>query len=91
MIMKEILGQISLFDILGKKKTNEHGCYLYAYVKNGVPYNTYSCDKECCKNCQIDRDYASLKKAYVEQGYSFFDAIKKAKDEIHVRYSLFTA
>jgi len=84
--------QMPISDILKAKETcKEHGCYLYAYIKNSVPYFTRFCSKDSCKNCPIDEDYVALRSSYINQGYSFTQAVMMAKDAIHKKHTLFTA
>lgn len=84
--------QMPISDISKTKETcKEHGCYLYAFTKDSVSYFTRFCDKDSCKNCPIDEDYVALRSSYVNQGYSFTQAVMMAKNAIHKKHTIFTA
>lgn len=86
--------QLSIFDFLTemdnqREKLNKEatGCYIFAMIKNAVPYFTKNCDDEQkCALCKIDKEYIALRKSFEEQGMGFFDAISKAKDIMHEKY-----
>ena len=86
--------QLSIFDFLTemdnqreKLNTNKAGCYIFAMIKNTVPYFTQDCDNDMkCGLCKIDQEYIALRNSLVEGGASFFEAINKAKDIMHQKY-----
>ena len=89
--------QLSIFDFLTEmdnqreklNKKNEAGCYIFARIKNAVPYFTQTCDKEMrCGLCKIDKEYIALRNSLVDNGASFFEAIDKAKDMMHKKYDM---
>ncbi len=86
--------QLSIFDFLTemdnqREKLNieKSGCYIFAMIKNAVPYFTKNCDSEQrCGLCKIDKEYVALRGVLTEQGYAYFDAITRAKEMMHAKY-----
>ena len=86
-------GQMTIFEFLREMdnqreqlNTDKTGCYVFARIKNAVPYFTKYCDKDYqCRLCSIDKEYMALRKE-LETKMSYFDAINKALEQMQSKY-----